>query len=263
MEQVEDKFVQYYDQASVEDKTLFRSQALMDLMLGVRQQLGLSTTNLSVVDLGCAAGAQSMMWARQNHRVYGLDISEGLIRIAKKRASENGYDIDFRVGSATQLPWDSQIADVCILPELLEHVEDWQSCVDEAMRMVKPNGTLYLSTSNVLCPKQYEFALPLYSWYPKFIKNQLVKLSVTSKPHWVNHAEYPAVHWFSFFQLQKYFAKHGFVCKDKFDILLDTTNGGVKYWLAKLITSNPLFRRVGHMFVPYTTFVAIRNNTEC
>ena len=260
MEQVEDKFVEYYDQASVEDKTIFRSQALMDLMLGVRKELSLSNEKLHVVDLGCAAGAQSMMWAKKNHTVYGLDISEGLIDIAKKRAQEQGEDIDFRVGSATQLPWDSQIADVCILPELLEHVEDWEACVNEAMRMVKPNGTLYLSTSNKLCPKQYEFALPLYSWYPKFIKNHLVKLSVTTKPHWVNHAEYPAVHWFSFFQLQKYFEQRGFKCKEKFDILVDTTDSGAKHWIAKIITSNPLFRRIGHMFVPYTTFVAVRKH---
>lgn len=61
MEQVEDKFVEYYDQASVEDKTIFRSQALMDLMLGVRKELGVSNENLHVVDLGCAAGAQSMV----------------------------------------------------------------------------------------------------------------------------------------------------------------------------------------------------------
>ena len=262
MEQVEDKFVEYYDQASVEEKTVNRSKALMNLILGVREELGLSNESLHVVDLGCAAGAQSMMWAKQDHIVYGLDISQGLIDIAKKRALEQGMDIDFRVGSATELPWHAEVADVCILPELLEHVGDWKSCVDEAMRMVKPNGTLYLSTSNVLCPKQYEFALPLYSWYPGFIKKYLVKLSVTTKPHWVNHAEYPAVHWFSFFQLQRYFAKRGFKCKDKFDIIVDTSDGGAKYWIAKIITSNPLFRRVGHMFIPYTTFIAVRNDQK-
>ena len=86
------------------------------------------------------------------------------------------------------------------------------------------------------------------------------KLAVTTKPHWVGHAEYPAVHWFSFFQLQKFFAKHGFQCKDSFDIIVDTTNGGAKYWAAKIIRSNPLFRRIGHMFIPYTLLVAIRKS---
>ena len=69
MEQVEDKFVEYYDQASVEEKTVNRSKALMNLILGVREELGLSNESLHVVDLGCAAGAQSMMWAKQDHIV--------------------------------------------------------------------------------------------------------------------------------------------------------------------------------------------------
>jgi 2-polyprenyl-3-methyl-5-hydroxy-6-metoxy-1,4-benzoquinol methylase len=54
--------------------------------------------------------------------------------------------------------------DVCLLPELLEHVADWQSCLNEAARVLRPGGLLYLSTTNVLCPRQQEFNLPLYSF---------------------------------------------------------------------------------------------------
>ena len=83
-----------------------------------------------------------------------------------------------------------------MLPELLEHVADWQSVISEADRVLKPDGVLYLSTTNVLCPKQMEFELPLYSWYPGFVKRKVERLSVTSHPHLANHAKYPAVNWF-------------------------------------------------------------------
>ena len=258
MEQVEDRFVEYYDQTSKGDETIQRSKAIKESLLSLRQRMGLPIENLKVVDIGCAVGSQSIVWAKEGHQMFSIDINQGLVDIAKQRAQEQDVDIDFRIGSATELPWDDAIADVCILPELLEHVEDWQSCLNEVIRMAKPNATVYVSTSNVLCPKQYEFDLPGYSWYPGFIKKHLVKLSVTTKRHWVSHADYPAVHWFSYFQLKKYFSKHGFICKDMFDLIVESKQGGAKYWAAKLICSNPLFRLFGHMCIPYTLFVGVK-----
>ena len=260
-EEAQDKFVEYYEQASISDRAIQRFQSIKDVMLGVRRAMGLSTDQLEVVDIGCNAGTQSIMWAKQQHKVRGLDINDGLVSIAKLRAEEQGVNIDFRVGSATQLPWNEQVADICILPELLEHVEDWQSCLDEGIRMMKPNGTLYLSTTNVLCPKQQEFDLPFYSWYPAPLKRHLEKLSVTTKRHWVNYAEYPAVHWFSFFQLKKYLEKRGFSCKDRFDIIVDTADkSSKKYQIAKIICSNPILRWLGHVATPYTVVIAVKES---
>ena len=36
---------------------------------------------------------------------------------------------------ATAVPWQDGSADIYLMPELLEHVADWQSCLDEAARM--------------------------------------------------------------------------------------------------------------------------------
>ncbi len=91
-----------------------------------------------------------------------------------------------------------------MLPELLEHVEDWQTCLNEAVRALRPGGALYLSTTNALNPVQDEFELPFYSWYPGFLKRHYERLAVTTRPELVNHAKYPAVHWFTFFGLKPY-----------------------------------------------------------
>ena len=84
--------------------------------------------------------------------------------------------------------------------------------ISEADRVLKPDGVLYLSTTNVLCPKQMEFELPLYSWYPGFVKRKVERLSVTSHPHLANHAKYPAVNWFLYGGLTHHLEAMGYKC---------------------------------------------------
>ena len=260
MEKTEDKFVEYYEQESLKESAHQRFQSIMDVVLCLREKMNLQIDKLDILDIGCNAGTQSIMWAKKQHNVSGIDINEELVEIAKKRAQDQGMDIDFRIGSAAELPWENHIADVCILPELLEHVADWQAVLNEAIRMMKPSGSLYLSTTSVLCPKQQEFDLPLYSWYPAPIKRRLEKLSVTTKRHWVNYTEYPAVNWFSFYSLNKYLNAQGFVCKDRFDVIVETSGkGSIKNIIARIIRSNPIFRWMGHVATPSTVVIAVKN----
>jgi SAM-dependent methyltransferase len=143
------------------------------------------------------------------------------------------------------------------MPELLEHVVDWQSCLKECDRVLRPNGLLYLSTSNKLCPSQQEFDLPLYSWYPGFLKRRYERLAVTTRPELVNHATYPAVNWFSFYSLRTYLRNLGFDCMDRFDAAALHRSGVVKPVLAA-IRHIPLLRFFGHVATPYTVLIAIK-----
>jgi SAM-dependent methyltransferase len=148
-----------------------------------------------------------------------LTSTSPLVELARRRSLESGLSIHFDVGSATKLPFSDESMDVCLLPELLEHVEDWQACLREAARVLKPGGVLYLSTTNVLCPKQEEFNLPMYSWYPGFLKRKYERLAVTTKPELANFARYPAVHWFSFYGLSSFLSAYKIRCHDRFEML--------------------------------------------
>src|SRR5690606_19088480 len=118
-----------------------RSLRMMDAVLKVRASRGLPIDALDVGDIGCNTGTQSSVWAEHGHRVQGVDINEGLIEIARQRAAESGHAISFSLGSATELPWPSESLDICLLPELLEHVPDWKRCIAEAVRVLRPRGT--------------------------------------------------------------------------------------------------------------------------
>ena len=75
--------------------------------------------------------------------------------------------------------------------------------------MLRPGGVLYLRTTNRLCPIQAEFSLPLYAWHPRSMKRYCERLAVTTRPGIANYARYPAVHWFSYFQLKEYLTQLG------------------------------------------------------
>lgn len=252
-----DPFADYYAEQSLSESTLIRFSSTRDAVLRVLRHAGLADSGLEVADVGCGAGTQAILWARDGHRVHGIDVNETLVGLARKRAAEAGLDIHFDCASAVKLPWQSGSMDVCLLPELLEHVADWQTCLSEAVRVLKPRGLLYLSTTNRLCPVQQEFDLPMYAWYPGWLKRRYERLAVTTRPELVNHAKFPAVNWFDFYGLRRAPALRGFRCLDRFDVAALGTHGpAARIALAAIRRLAPL-RWLAHVATSYTVIFAV------
>lgn len=249
-----ESFFEYYRDQSLTEPTLERFRAIQKaVLLALPRERRLE--RLAVGDVGCGAGTQAMLWAELGHQVRGLDINGPLLELGRQRAAERGFAIDFELGSATALPWADQSLDVLLVPELLEHVANWQACLNEFGRVLKPGGILYISTSNKLCPVQQEFDLPLYSWYPGFLKRHYEKLAVTTRPEIAGHAKYPAVNWFSFFSLQRYLATLGFVSSDRFDIM-ETRNKPLPLRVVRqLVRAFLPLRVLAQMATPYTVLI--------
>ena len=253
------EFFEYYEEASLSPRTLERFTAVRDNILRILGQRG-ETEHLDVADIGCGAGAGCHLWASLGHRVHGLDINEPLIQLARERAREAGFPIEFDVGSATRLPWPDMSMDVCVAPELLEHVRDWEACLDEFVRVLKPGGALYISTSNWLCPQQQEFNLPFYSWYPPSLKHRYERLAVSTRPEIANHAKYPAVNWFSYYSLKKALAFRGVDILDRFDMMNMESKSHTTRILVDLIRKVPPLRFAGHVATPYTVVLGFKDN---
>ena len=230
--------------------------AFVPLLLSIVTIYGFD--NLLVADIGCNAGTQSRCWLEKGHSVRGLDISRDLVSVARERNREFGDRARFEVGSATDLPWDDETFDVCLLPELLEHVDDWQSCLEEAVRVLKRGGSLYVSTTNVLCPVQQEFNLPGYSWYPGFLKRYYEKCARTTRPELVNFASYPAVHWFSPYGLSRFLKHRNVTTLDRFDLIDLSSKGRAARIAVALIRVLPPLRLLGHVLTPSTVLVGTK-----
>lgn len=106
-----------------------------------------SSAPLRVVDVGCGDGAATGMAAGQPGvgLAAGLDWSmQGL-----QRARRQGVPVARANLDGSGLPVASGSVDVVVMSEVIEHLVDTDAALDEARRLLRPGGTLLLSTPNL------------------------------------------------------------------------------------------------------------------
>ncbi len=248
-------FYRYYEKNSLSPATMERFRSTTDTLLRLYGKVEAGRA-LEVLDVGCGAGAQAKFWLESRHHYSGVDINQPLIKLACERARRESLAVSFQVGTATSLPFTDASMDVCLLPELLEHVQDWGGCVNEAVRVLRPGGLLYISTSSHLCPVQDEFDLPLYGWYPAPLKRYFERRALTDWPAVANFAKYPAVNWFTFFQLRDYLRAKGFESWDRFDMTQMEGKSPMQRVALNALRNIAPLRFLGHILTPYTLLIA-------
>lgn len=106
-------------------------------------------SNLRVLDVGCGGGLLTEAMAAEGARATGIDLSEQLIDIARLHLLESGLQAEYRVVSAEALAAEQPgTFDAVTCMEMLEHVPDPQAIVQACFDVLKPGGSLFLSTIN-------------------------------------------------------------------------------------------------------------------
>jgi SAM-dependent methyltransferase len=100
------------------------------------------------LDAGCGAGYGSAELARAAHSVVGIDNAADAIEYA--RASYLAPNLTFEQGSCTALPCADGAFDLVVAFEVIEHLADWREFLQEARRVLAPNGQFIVSTPNKL-----------------------------------------------------------------------------------------------------------------
>ena len=93
-----------------------------------------------VLDIGCGAG--NMIHHLQRYgRVKGIEVDARPVAMAQAR----GYDV--RLGDATQnIPFPDASFDLVTALDVIEHVDQDEAILREAFRVLRPKGTLAIST---------------------------------------------------------------------------------------------------------------------
>ncbi|MDI3390083.1 class I SAM-dependent methyltransferase [Streptomyces sp. B-S-A8] len=117
-----------------------------------------------VLDVGCGDGTAARAAAPllAGHRVIGVDWSQDALRRARTHLT------DVVRGELTDggLPLASGSADAVLFSEVIEHLVDPDSALDELRRVLRPGGHLMLSTPNLAA--WYNRALLLAGVQPVF-----------------------------------------------------------------------------------------------
>ncbi len=101
---------------------------------------------LHVLDIGCGGGVLSEGLAKKGAIVTGLDVEEGALQTARAHAKKEQLDIHY-VCEPVEC-FESPQFDVVTCLEMLEHVDNPERVIHSAARLLKPGGTLFLSTLN-------------------------------------------------------------------------------------------------------------------
>ena len=105
--------------------------------------------NMDILDVGCGGGLLCEALFDYNGKISGIDAAGPGIEIAKRHAEDNFKEIHYRDITAEELvDSESEKYDVVTCLEVIEHVPDPQSLVTACSNLLKPGGSLFLSTIN-------------------------------------------------------------------------------------------------------------------
>ena len=118
-----------------------------------------------ILDIGCGDGTAAATAAPHlppGHRIVGVDWSQDALRRARTRLP---YTIRAELTDGG-LPFRTESAEAVLFSEVVEHLVDPDSALDEIRRVLRPGGHLLLSTPNLAA--WYNRALLLAGVQPVF-----------------------------------------------------------------------------------------------
>lgn len=99
----------------------------------------------AVLDVACGNGTLlGKLKSKVDIQAHGIDISENMIRVAKKRYS----DIDFKVESCCPLQFNDDSIDVITVCCAFHHFENPQGFANECKRVLRKDGVIYIADPN-------------------------------------------------------------------------------------------------------------------
>lgn len=101
-----------------------------------------------VLEIACAHGRTAFIMESMDHIVTALDIDPAAIHNSRKFGLSRSSSVEFIVGDGRKLPFQSTLFDIVMMNgymTMLTDLESRERSIEEASRVLKEGGTLYLA----------------------------------------------------------------------------------------------------------------------
>lgn len=100
----------------------------------------LSTVDGEVLEIGFGTGLNLAYYPEHVHKITVVDPSPGMQRQARRRIDQSGIEVDQRLLSSEELPFNNQAFDCVVSTFTLCSIENVERTLNEVYRVLKPGG---------------------------------------------------------------------------------------------------------------------------
>ena len=99
-----------------------------------------------ILDVGCGTGRiLEPLTAFHPKKLCGMDISEGILKIASKKPKIKDFDLELKRGDAeTKIPWEDSYFNYVLIPGVFHHFFRPFDALREVQRVLKDNGKMII-----------------------------------------------------------------------------------------------------------------------
>lgn len=102
----------------------------------------LDLRNKRVLDIGCGVGMYLQEFQKYSNEVYGIDIEEKRLKEVAKICP------NVKLAQAEKLPYPNNFFHIILMHEVIEHFTSDQKAIHEAIRTLKPGGSIVIFAPN-------------------------------------------------------------------------------------------------------------------
>tara|TARA_B110000908_G_scaffold138956_1_gene165376 strand:+ start:501 stop:1238 length:738 start_codon:yes stop_codon:yes gene_type:complete len=131
----------------------------------------------SILDIATGTGDLALKFAEKTSatKIIGLDISEGMLSIARKKVTDTALNnkLEFIKGDSEALPFNDNLFDAITVSFGIRNFENLEKGLSEILRVLKPNGLFIILETSV--PTNFIFKLG-YQFHSKVLLPLIGKL---------------------------------------------------------------------------------------
>ena len=113
-----------------------KTAAWKDILSGLAR----GRDGLNILDVGTGTGFLAFLLAEMGHQVVGIDLSAGMLSMARGKANNSGLPVSFQKADAEHTGFPAQTFDMVVSRHLIWNLPHPDLAIEEWARVTKPGG---------------------------------------------------------------------------------------------------------------------------